>query len=216
MFRLPACLALLLVSQLAVAADDAFAKWEKEVSGIENRNRDASPGGVIFYGSSSIRLWDLKKSFPDQPYLNAGFGGSKIEDCIHFAKRLVLVHKPSVIVFYAGDNDIGAGQKPEQVRANFEKFVETVHKELPKCKILYIPVKPSLKRWAKFDTQKEANAMVKEVCSKNDLLTYIDIVSPMLGTDGKPIPDLFVKDGLHMTPKGYEIWTTAVNKALGK
>jgi lysophospholipase L1-like esterase len=36
----------------------------------------------------------------------------------------------------------------------------------------------------------------------------------MLGADGKPLPELFVKDGLHLTPKGYEVWTAAVQKAL--
>ena len=45
-------------------------------------------------------------------------------------------------------------------------------------------------------------------------LTYVDIVGAMLRADGTPDPELFVKDGLHMTPKGYEIWTAAVNRAL--
>src|SRR4051812_25168723 len=45
---------------------DRFARWEKEVSAIEKRLADdpPKPGCVVFAGSSSIRLWDLKKSFP--------------------------------------------------------------------------------------------------------------------------------------------------------
>ena len=29
----------------------------------------------------------------------------------------------------------------------------------------------------------------------------------MLGPDGKPRPDLFQQDGLHMNAAGYRIWT---------
>ena len=36
----------------------------------------------------------------------------------------------------------------------------------------------------------------------------------MLGADGTPEPELFKKDGLHMTPSGYERWTAEVKKAL--
>jgi lysophospholipase L1-like esterase len=215
MARLLAASALVLSLPL-LAADEPFAKWEKEVAAVEKANGTAAPGGVVFAGSSSVRLWNLKKSFPNDRYVNAGFGGSKIADCTHFAARLVTVHKPATVVFYAGDNDIGGGAKPEQVRDDFSAFVAAVHKDLPKCRVLFVSVKPSPKRWEKFETQKQANALVKAFCATDERLGYVDVVAPMLGADGKPMEELFVQDGLHMTPKGYEIWTAAVNRALGK
>ena len=36
----------------------------------------------------------------------------------------------------------------------------------------------------------------------------------MIGADGKPKPELFVQDGLHMTPAGYDIWTAALKPLL--
>ncbi len=208
-------LLLILVTILQQPADP-FAKWEKEVAAIEKRLKETPPakGGVVFAGSSSIRLWDLKKSFPDLNAVNAGFGGSQIPDSTHFAPRLILPHEPKAVVFYAGDNDLAAKRTPTQLRDDFAAFVKAVHEKLPKAKIHFIPVKPSLKRWELFDRQKEANALVKEFCAKDPRLGYIDIVPVMLGGDGKPIEDLFVKDGLHLSPKGYELWTKAVTKAL--
>lgn len=195
---------------------DPFAKWEKEVAAIEKRLKDAPPakGGVAFAGSSSIRLWDLKKSFPDLSTVNVGFGGSQIPDSTHFAPRILLPLEPKTIVFYAGDNDLAANRTPKQVRDDFAAFAKAIHEKLPKTKILFIAVKPSLKRWDIYDKQKEANALVKKFCEKDSRLGFVDIVSVMLGPDGKPIEDLFVKDGLHLSPKGYELWTKAVTKAL--
>ena len=213
-------LLLLLAPQPEVAPPprpvDPFAKWEKNIAAIEKRLAAAppKPGGVFFAGSSSIVQWDLNKSFPDGGYVNVGFGGSVIADNTHFAPRIVTPHKPGTIVFYAGDNDIGRGGKPEQVLADFKAFVAVVRKDNPTCRVLFISVKPSLARWKQFETQKKANALVREFCESEKGLVFVDVVPLMLGEDGKPMPELFVKDGLHMTPKGYELWTAELKKAL--
>ena len=36
----------------------------------------------------------------------------------------------------------------------------------------------------------------------------------MLGADGLPIPELFVRDGLHMTPAGYDVWDEIMMEVL--
>jgi lysophospholipase L1-like esterase len=169
---------------------------------------------VVFAGSSSIRLWDLGKSFPDLTAVNAGFGGSEVRDSTHFAPRVVLPPEPRAVVFYAGDNDLAKGRTPDQVRDDFAAFVKVVHGKLPKAKVLFIAVKPSLARWKLFDQQKKANDLVKALCATDDRLRFVDVVPGMLGPDGAPIPELFVKDGLHLSEKGYAVWTKAVKKAL--
>ena len=200
----------------AVPPVDPFAKWEKNIAVIEKRLKanPPKPGGVFFAGSSSIVKWDLKKSFPDAGYVNVGFGGSVIADSTHFAPRILTPFKPATIVFYAGDNDIAKGVTAAQVATDFTAFVVAVRKDNPQCRVLFIPVKPSLARWKLYDVQKKANALVKEICEKDHRLTYVDVVPLMLKPDGTPDPELLLKDGLHMTPKGYELWTAEVKKAL--
>lgn len=191
-------------------------RWEREVAGIEKRLAANPPakGGVVFAGSSSIRLWDLKKSFPDQQYVNVGFGGSEVRDSTRFADRLIVPHEPKTVVFYAGDNDINSKRTAEQVRDDFAAFVTVVHAKLPKTRILYLPVKPSLARWKLYDVQQSANRMVKGLCEADKLLTYVDAVPVILGPDGKPKAELFQKDGLHLNDAGYATWAPLVTKAL--
>lgn len=208
----------LILTAFALSADpaDPFAKWEKEIAGIEKRLAANPPakGGVFFAGSSSIRLWNLAKSFPDQKYVNVGFGGSEIRDTTHFVDRLLVPYEPKAIVFYAGDNDIAKKRTPEQVRDDFAAFVKAVRAKLPKTKIYYLPVKPSIARWSMYEVQQKANAYVKAACEADKLLGYIDIVPVTLGTDGKPKPEFFVKDGLHLSEAGYAAWTTVVKKEI--
>jgi lysophospholipase L1-like esterase len=193
-----------------------FSRWEKEIAAFEKKDKGAPPpkGAVLFAGSSSIRLWDVKKSFPDLETINRGFGGSQVADSTHFAPRLILKNEPRLIVFYAGDNDIAAGKSPAEVAEEFQGFATTVHKELPKTKIVFISIKPSLARWEMADKQKKANELIEAHCKKNDYLSYLDVVKPMLGDDGKPRKELFGKDGLHMNEKGYELWTSLLKPLL--
>ena len=43
---------------------------------------------------------------------------------------------------------------------------------------------------------------------------YVDIATPMLGDAGEPDPDLFIVDGLHLSDKGYALWTAVLKPLL--
>jgi lysophospholipase L1-like esterase len=208
---------LLLAATRGRAEDSsAFAKWEKEIGRFEKQDKDRLPpkDATLFAGSSSIRLWNLAKSFPGKAVINRGFGGSQIADSTHFAPRIILPNKPRLIVFYAGDNDIAAGKTPERVAEDFRKFAKLIHASLPKTKIVFIGIKPSLARLAMREKQKKANDLIEAYCKKDDRLVYLDVEKPMLGDDGKPRKDLLAKDGLHMSEKGYKIWASMLEPYL--
>jgi lysophospholipase L1-like esterase len=193
-----------------------FERWEKDIQAFEQRDKDKPPpkGAVLFAGSSSIRLWDVVKSFPDLETVNRGFGGSQIADSTHFAARLILPHRPRTVVLYAGDNDLAVGKTPEQVLADFQAFVRAVHKELPKTKVLFLAVKPSPSREKLMDAQRKANGLIEAICKQDERLIYVDVFTPMLDKDGKPRPELFVKDGLHLNEDGYRLWTALLKPHL--
>jgi len=191
-------------------------RFEKEIAAFEKKDQESPPkdNGILFIGSSTIRLWKLAKSFPNQDLLNRGFGGSQIADAVHFAPRIVVKYKPRLILFYAGDNDVAAGKTPEKVLADFQAFVDIVHKELPKTRIVFISIKPSLARLKLLDKQTRANELVEAYCKGKDYLGYLDITKALLGTDGKPRIELYAKDGLHLSEEGYRQWTGLVGPLL--
>ncbi len=184
-------------------------RWASDMEAFARADRDAppTPGGVVFVGSSSIRLWNLSDSFPGTAVVNRGFGGSQIADAVRHVDLLVLKHAPATVVFYAGDNDLAAGKSPAQVLADYTSFVSKVHAALPRTRIAFVGIKPSIARWKMVEAVREANTLIRAMCDKDDRLGFIDVDGPMLGYDGRPRADLFVADGLHLSPKGYELWT---------
>jgi lysophospholipase L1-like esterase len=190
-------------------------RWEAAIQAFEQQDENARPPKepILFVGSSSIRMWKLEKSFPDLPVLNRGFGGSVVADTVYFADRIVTNYKPSVIVFYAGDNDIAEGKSPEQVRDDFQALAEIVGKELPKTRLLFLSIKPSPSRLKFREKQKQANGLIQAYCRGRANLVYIDSGEVLL-SDGKPDPRLFLNDGLHMNAQGYEKWAKLLKPHL--
>jgi len=184
-------------------------EWEKEINAFLEIDAKQTPPekAVLFTGSSSIRLWKtLRTDFPHLKVINRGFGGSRFEDLNFLAPKVVLPYKPSKIVVYTGENDIQDGQPAEDVLADFKELVVFRDKNLPGVPIVYISLKPSILRWKLWPEMSRANALIREESKKHNKVTFADLASKMLGTDGKPLPDIFVSDGLHMNEKGYAIW----------
>lgn len=192
--------------------------WASKMESFEKADIETPPvpGGVVFVGSSSIRMWNLEKWFPnlDGPVLNRGFGGSQIHHSTTELPLLVLKHKPRAIVFYAGDNDIAAGKTPELVEANYKNFISKLHAALPDAKVHYVAIKPSRARWNLADKNEDANSRIKTFCESDSRLFFIDIWQPMLDEQGMPREELLRDDGLHLTEDGYEMWTELILQAL--
>lgn len=190
-------------------APASAAAFEPDIAAFEARDRAAPPprGGIVFVGSSSIRFWSsLASDFPNVPVLNRGFGGSTLQDVVYFAPRIVLPYAPREIVLYAGDNDLAAGRTPEQVLGDYTAFVRLVRRALPAARLVFISIKPSPSRWTLAEPMRAANALIAQAITRDTLATFVDVFTPMLGASGRPRPELFQADSLHMTPAGYALW----------
>lgn len=215
---LVAALILAFVPRLeAIEAPHPSARWEKEIAAFEEKDRANPPpkGGIVFVGSSSIKKWTtLEKDFPRHRVLNRGFGGSQLNDSVHFADRIVLPYEPRMIVVYAGSNDLNAKKTPEQVFAAFRAFVKKVRAKLPGTPIAYISIAGNPKRWAQVEQIKTANDLIEAYTQKIAGLKFINVFPQMLGPDGLPRPEIFVADQLHMNAEGYRLWTKIVGPFL--
>jgi len=214
--RAPVFLALALVAAMPAAAQPPTDRWEKYVAAFEAADKASPPpkGEIVFVGSSTLKRWDVAAYFPDLKIVNRGIDGTELADAVRYVDRLVLPHEPRLVVVYAGDNDISSGRMSEQVAVEFERFTRAVHAKLPQTRILYIGIKPSLLRWTQIDRMRAANLVIRAYCERDDRLAFLDFDGLMLGWDEKPRRELFVEDGLHLSPQGYQMWTTVLRPWL--
>jgi lysophospholipase L1-like esterase len=191
-------------------------RFAKEIEAFEQwDSKNAVPADpILFVGSSSIRMWRTHESFPGLPVINRGFGGSHISDVIHFADRIVLPYRPSLIVFYAGDNDVAGGKSAQRVLDDYRTFVTAARGGLPDVPIIFISIKPSGSRWALWPEMKRANDLIQGFCATDARLFFADLARPLLGPDGKPDSELFLDDRLHLNTRGYAAWTKTLMPSI--
>lgn len=204
------------VANVVTAEPPAVDKWEKSIAAFETSDKEMPPPkrALLFVGSSSIRGWDLNESFPDLQTINRGFGGSEIADSIRYADRIIIPHQPKVVVVYAGDNDIAHDKSAETVLADYQKLTRKIHASLPETRIVFVAIKPSVKRWKLVETMRKANQMIRAAAMKDARLVFVDVDKPMIGSDGQPRRELFKEDGLHLNKQGYQLWAELVRPHL--
>lgn len=192
----------------------ASARWQNSLDTFAKADQERQPAsdGVLFVGSSTIRLWShLAQDFRQLPVLiNRGFGGSTMADCSALARELVIQYKPKQILVYAGDNDLAEGRLPGDVLKSFASFVQKVRSALPDSHIAYISVKPSPARLSLLPRIRETNALISDYLQTLPNARYIDTFSPMLNADGTLRPELFKSDRLHLNEAGYQLWKSVL------
>jgi len=170
---------------------------------------------VVFYGSSSIRMWDtLEADFPDAKVTNCGFGGSTMEACAAFFERIVAPLSPSAMVMYAGDNDLWDGNTPAFVEEQLRSLLGKLDTSFGDVPLLLLNVKPSPTRLSMRDRMEETNQRFVSVCAERPHTRVLDIFTPML-RHGEPRYELYLEDGIHLSRAGYALWTELVQGARG-
>ncbi|HET9664474.1 MAG TPA: SGNH/GDSL hydrolase family protein [Burkholderiales bacterium] len=189
------------------------ARWEDALGAFAaaDLRRAPEPGGVLFVGSSSIRLWNnLESEFAHARVIKRGFGGSRLSDCVRLLDRLVIKYRPRTVLLYAGDNDLAEGSTPEEVLERVTAFANGVHSRLPDTRVTFISIKPSPARRALIGAARAANRLVADYAASHPGVDYIDVFTPMLTADGLPRQELFAKDALHLNDRGYALWRSLI------
>ncbi len=193
----------------------------KKLDSIDNSHKNSclnTENEILFIGSSSIRKWKTLKSdmYPIR-VKNRGFGGSTIAEVIQYTKRIILPHNPQFIVLYAGENDLTIDTiKPSDVLETLKIFTEMIDFYLPKTKIYYISIKPSLARARLWQKMEVTNFLIQNYTETNSKIEYINVSDSMLDKSGEIKRDIFIRDKLHLNEKGYKIWTKIVKPYLLK
>jgi lysophospholipase L1-like esterase len=191
--------------------------YENEVQRLEKEKGSLSyDPQLVFYGSSSIRLWEtLYDDFAAYKPVNLGFGGSTLAACVWFFDRLLAPYHPTSLIVYAGDNDLGDGRHPEEVLIFFQQLVSRARKRFGDIPLAFISIKPSITRWNIVDSIRYTNRLIEdEIKREGGNLHFINVYNRMTDNSGYPKREFLDPDGLHISDKGYALWKEIVQKYL--
>ncbi len=193
-------------------------------SSIENFRRfDArntlAKNPILFVGSSSMVFWETANSFPEYPIINRGFGGASLPEVIHYYDDVIKKHNPSMILVYC-DIDVEQGRSPEFSVNAFKQLVDKIEQDFPTTPVLLLSMKPTLiDDILGKDIRKNkllSNQLMLEYAESKETLHYVDITSSMMDANGRLKDDIFIGDGMHLNPLGYELWDPIIKREIDK
>ncbi len=191
--------------------------YENEVQRLEKEKGSLSyDPQLVFYGSSSIRLWEtLYDDFAAYKPVNLGFGGSTLAACVWFFDRLLAPYHPTSLIVYAGDNDLGDGRHPEEVLIFFLQLVSRTRQRFGDIPLAFISIKPSITRWNIVDSIRYTNRLIEEeIKREGGNLHFINVYNRMTDNAGYPKREFLDPDGLHISDRGYALWKEIVQQYL--
>ncbi len=181
--------------------------FESEILALEEltKNKDTLEDLVVFYGSSTIRLWNsLEEDFPHINLLNFGFGGAFISSLSENFERLFTFKAPKMIVLYLGGNDLSLGWTANKIVENISTLIEKIHQKYPSTTLVNLSIKPSLERAEQMDKIIQINTLMQASSKINPFLKQVDFFDALM--DGETVNRHFLlQDGLHLNADGYEI-----------
>ncbi len=191
--------------------------FTKEVDSITIRNDSLwqpTRETIVFTGSSSIRFWtDVQQRFPNYHIINSGFGGSQTSDLLYHVDKLILRYQPKKVFIYEGDNDISSKKRPKEIIKTTQEVLARIQAELPATDIVLISAKPSISRWKWRGKYRRLNKRFLKLANDNPRVQFANVWDIMLNGN-KVDKTLFISDGLHMNPSGYDLWYQQIKSFL--
>jgi lysophospholipase L1-like esterase len=177
-----------------------------------------APVGLVFIGDSITERWRnapeiWKAHYWQYAPANFGVAGDRTENVLWRIANGELDHiDPKVVVLLIGTNNIN--DTVDHIVGADTKIAGLIHTDLPKTKLLLLGLFPRAQDPAdpKRDKIKQINAALAKL-DDGHATRFLDIGSLLLDHDGVLQPEI-MKDYLHLTPKGYQIWADAMQPLL--
>ena len=172
---------------------------------------------VLFFGSSSIRLWKtLEEDMAPLKVVNRGYGGAMMRD-VHYNYHTVLAdYNPRAFAFYC-DNDLGGfpcDLHPTELFDLYRLLAERLQSDYPNRPIFFLSIKFNECRAAKREQHRLFNAIMADWAAHTEGVTFVDVNTPILNADGTVNNAYFEQDLLHVNREGYRVWTSVLKPLL--
>jgi lysophospholipase L1-like esterase len=206
-----------MVAPPAVRQDRHEVRFQEQIDRFVQQDRTNPPprDAIEIVGSSIFRMWTTApQQLAPLPVYNRAFGGSRTWEVNHYLDQIVVPYRPKLILYYCGSNDVTAGEETGPIFDRIKEFVTRVGAALPAARIYFISINLSPDKRAQWNVVNEVNANVKSYARTVKNLEYIDVNPVLVDDKGEPRMEMFLPDGLHLTPPAYEGFTRIIKPVL--
>jgi len=163
---------------------------------------------ILFIGHSLIEFFNWQERFPEHRVINLGVAGETVKGLLSRTERIINDF-PSVdmIFLMTGLNDVA--MEDVNFLEAYREIINRLKRAYPEAKIYIHSLLPTLVEFITDELIKRVNESIKELAI-NTGVEYMDIYNLFVDTEGKPIREYLLDDGVHLSNKGYTVWSNVV------
>jgi len=204
---------------LAPYREPALRRWSRVIEKLEDRDAAADDpvDGILFIGSSSIRLWtDIAIDMSPYRPIQRGYGGARYSDLAVFAERLIEPHQYRALVCFVANDITGSPRdnSPAEVEKLVRYIVSVSRQHRPDAPVLLVDITPTESRWQVWPEIRRVNAVLREIALSTPDTYFVATAEHYLSPDNQPRPEYFLSDRLHLNSDGYDLWSRLIRRRL--
>ncbi|MFL1405694.1 GDSL-type esterase/lipase family protein [Marinobacter sp. M1N3S26] len=193
-------LTLILVLGGAYAWSDFFRYWVHDLTG---HNRiDA-----VAMGSSSILSLPRDYFTECQTLARRGFGSGTLGHLSRYLDYSPLPDSLSLVVVYAGENDLVYGNSVPQIMDRFDTLADRLSQRFPQAEIYILKAKLAPAR----SDYHEGMTALNQALDTLDSIPRVTVVGSTLSRQVSP--RYYLPDGVHLNRKGYDLFLEGVPRS---
>jgi lysophospholipase L1-like esterase len=167
------------------------------------------PKDLVFIGDSLVEFFDWASRFRAHRAHNMGRAGETVEGLLaRLGREIEGWPSPDYVFIMSGANNVA--MEETGFVAEYREIIKRIKEEFPGARVYVHSLLPTLLPWVAPETIRQVNGRLRELARETGA-GYLDVHSLFLEAG---VRGCLVEDGVHVSAKGYEVWSRAVEEVI--
>ena len=167
---------------------------------------------ILFLGHSLIEFFDWQKRFPGHIAVNLGVAGESVEGLLFRLDGIIKAYTESELIFImTGINNIA--MEDFDFFDSYRRIISKLSAAYPDAKVFIHSLLPVLVDFIDNKSILSVNKAIKALAEEMRV-EFMDLHKLFIDDQGRPIRGYLLNDGVHLSDKGYEVWSGALEEII--
>lgn len=167
---------------------------------------------ILFLGDSLIEFFDWQERFPGHGIANLGVAGESVEGLSSRLDWIVRNHPSADLMFImTGINNVA--MEDLDIFDAYREILKKLKAAYPGAGIYINSLLPALVEFIPDEAIQRVNSSLRNLAGETGS-KYLNVYALFVDEKGQPRKDYLLDDGIHLSDRGYAVWSRALESVI--